>query len=389
VTATRALAVCTLVVLAGCSGALGPLGGGDGAPSPPPGVEGGQVNATVLLDAHVASLDNESFTAALPDGPAGQGNAATARVSTNGTARVEQETAFGGTANVFVADGRSYWPADEAGAKYVVSNWSARYDHSPRGQYVAPPALRRALGVADGRPAPALSRDGTVERDGRTRWRLTVSGSNQTEAAGLTNVRGEVLATSEGRVVEASYRYDRGGTPVSLTYELSAVGDTHVERPAWVDDARRHGDYRGFGGDQRRLTADVPVGFSGDSRGLVTLVGVPEHADHGDVRVRPIGVTEDPLSDAVVAWYAHVEATASHDHAFLTFEYNESRLPANGSESELEVYRYSKGVEEFVALDASIDADENEASVRVDDANGLYVVFHAPTFERLRENLRD
>jgi hypothetical protein len=198
-----------------------------------------------------------------------------------------------------------------------------------------------------------------------------------------------VLATTEGRIVEAAYRYDRGGTPVSLTYELSAVGETRVERPAWVDDARRHGDYRGFGDDQRRLTTDVPAGFSGESRGLVTLVGVSEGADHGDVRVRPIGVSDDPLSDAVVAWYAHVEAAASHDHAYLTVQYNESRIPANGSESALDVYRYSKQEEAFVALDASIDAEENEASVSVDDATGMYVVFHAPTFERLREKLRD
>lgn len=387
-TVTRALAVCVLVVLAGCTGALGPLGGDDG-PSPPPGVSGADVNASVLLDAHVASLDNESFTATLPDGPAGHGGEVTARVSANDTARVARESSLGGTANVFVADGASHWVADESGTDYVVSNWSARHDRSLRTWYAAPPALQRALGATDERVAPDLSRNGTVERDGRTLWRLDVDASNQTRAAGLSNVRGHVLATPDGRIVDAAYRYDRGGTAVSLTYELSAVGETAVERPDWADDARRHGDYRGFGSDERRLTTDVPAGFSGESRGLVTLVGVSEHADHGDVRVVPVGVSDDPLRDAVVGWYTAVEASADHDHAYLTLEYNESRLPADGSESELALYRYSPQEEDFVALDASIDTGENEASVRVDDANGMYVVFHEPTFERLRDRLDD
>ncbi|WP_232703437.1 DUF7537 family lipoprotein [Halobacterium wangiae] len=388
-TATRALAVCTLVVLAGCTGALGPFGSGDDGPSPPPGVEDDAVNATVLLDAHVASLENESFTATLPGGPAGHGGSVTARVSANDTARVARESALGGTANVYVADGRSYWATDESATEYVVSNWSARHDRSPRAQFAAPPALRQTLGVVDGRASPALSPNGTVERDGRTLWRLDVEPSNQTTAAALSDVHGRVLATPDGRIVEAAYHYDRSGTAVNLTYELSAVEETVVERPDWVDDARRHGDYRGFGSDDRRLTTDVPAGFSGESRGLVTLVGVPERANHGDVRARPVGVTEDPLGDAVVAWYASVQAAASHDHAFLTFQYNESLLPANGSESELDVYRYSKQEAAFVALDADVDTEENEASVRVDDANGLYVVFHTPTYERLRERLED
>ena len=108
--AIRALAVCALVVLAGCSGPLGSLGGGDGGPSPPPGVEGDQVNATVLLDAHVASLDNESFTATFHEGLAGQREERTARVSENGSATVERTESSDDTTNVFVANGATYWP---------------------------------------------------------------------------------------------------------------------------------------------------------------------------------------------------------------------------------------------------------------------------------------
>ena len=379
-TVTRALAVCALVVLAGCNGALGPFSGtGDGRPPLPPGVTEDGVNATRLLDAHETALDAQSFTvethATIGSGETNQH----ARVGANDTAALRSTSA----ATTVVVDGRRYERIEGPRVEHTVTDWSGEAG-SVHEAYVAPTALRSALGPR-GRVTGALVLNGTVERDSRTLWRLSVEPRGVTDGDAPS---GTVLVTPAGRIVTAERTFVAGDTRVSVSTTFSAVGNTTVTTPDWVDDARRHGDHRGFGAEERRVTARIPAGFSGDSRGLVTLVGVPERTDNGDVRVVPVGVADDPLSDAVVAWYASVDATATHDHAYLTFQYNESRLPANGSASELDVYRLTRQDEQFVALDATINTEENEASVRVDDASGLYVVFHSPTFERIRDRLQ-
>ena len=337
------------------------------------------MNATRLLDAHEAALANQSFTVEISGSVAGTETGHRVRVGANGTAIVG---AVAPSMTTVVVAGRRYQRVDGPSVSYTVTNWSDE-EASVHEAYATPDTLRAALDPGRG-VTGNLTLNGTVERDGRTLWRLTV------EPRGVTDgdaPAGTVLVTPAGRVVTAERTFVAGDTPVSVSTAFSAVGETTVETPDWVADARRHGEYEGFGSDQRRVTVRVPRGFSGESQGLVTLVGVPEHANSGDLQVGPVGTADDPLADAIVAWYAYVEPSVDHDHAYVTLQYNESRLPANASESSVALYRLVRGGQSFERLDGSVDADENEVSARVEDAAGIYVVFHAPTYERLVDEL--
>ncbi|WP_232686909.1 hypothetical protein [Halobacterium zhouii] len=380
-TGRRVLVITALVVLAGCSGPLGPFfGGNDGSPSLPPGVTEDGVNGTRLLEAHRAALANQSFTVETSGSVAGAETGQQVRVGANDTAVVGTITP---SVTIIVVDGRQYERIDgPRGVEYTVTNWS-RGGQTVHEAYAEPTALRIALDPSSG-VTGNLTLNGTVERDGRTLWRLTVEPRGVTEGDAPN---GTVLVTPAGRVVSAQRTLVTGGNRVAVSATFSAVGGTTVTTPDWVADARRHGEYEGFRDDQRRVTDPVPLGYSGDSRGLVTLVGVPGHADSSDLDVGPIATADDPLSDAIVGWYAYVETSTDHDHAYVTLGYNESRLPANASESELALYRLGQNSDTFERLDGSADADENEVSARVDDAAGIYVVFHTPTFERLRDEL--
>lgn len=338
------------------------------------------MNATRLLDAHAAALANQSFTVETSATALWAGWNRSVRVGTNDTAVVEMTRR---NATAIVVDGRRYERSEgPRGVEYMVTNWSDG-GVSARDAYATPDALRNALDP-DGSAPGSLTLNGTVERDGRTLWRLTVQPRGDPAPNASS---GTVLVTPAGRIVTVERTLTVGQTPAAVSVAFSAVGDTAVAIPDWVADARRHGEYRGFGHDQRRLTTPVPRAFTGEFRGAVTLVGVPERADYGDIRTGPVGAPDDPLADAVVGWYAYVEASTDHDYAYVTLQYNESRLSANASESSVALYRLVRGGQSFERLDGSVDADENEVSARVEDAAGMYVVFHAPTYERLVDEL--
>lgn len=89
-----------------------------------------------------------------------------------------------------------------------------------------------------------------VERNGATWYRvrarngsetLTVRGANGTVEIAATDVTATALVAPSGLVRNVTYEYDfeRGGVAGhhTRTVEYSAVGETTVERPAWVADA--------------------------------------------------------------------------------------------------------------------------------------------------------
>jgi len=263
-----ALVALVAVTLAGCS-ALSPGGAGPtpaetvtpmtvptDAPtetlSPPPGVApNGTVSPGALTRAHFAALDDRSFRWRLDyrrsverSAPVGGATASNAsvdvaerrlRVGDNGSYRLTRRMTgmVGGT--VYADDtGRYVRGARSNGSGYRVGNGEPDYRHYLRtGQ-----TLGRYLSVE----GSAVS---TVERDGRTYYRVHVTSPPRTLTDGhakqtITDYAATAYVRPDGlvRAVAVEYEYslrdDR--VAVSLRSEYRGVGETDLSRPDWVAD---------------------------------------------------------------------------------------------------------------------------------------------------------
>jgi hypothetical protein len=263
-----ALVALVAVTLAGCS-ALAPDGAGPtpsetvtpmAVPtdtptetlSPPPGVAAnGSVSPGALTRAHFAALDDRSFRWRLDyrrsvdrSAPVGGETASNLsvdvaerrlRVGDDGSYRLTRRMTgmVGGT--VYADDtGRYVRGARSNGSGYRVGNGDPDYRHYLRtGQ-----TLGRYFAV----DASAVS---TVERDGRTYYRVHVTTPPRTLADGhakqrITDYAATAYVTPEGLVravvVEYEYTLTDDRVAVSLRSAYRGVGETDLSRPDWVAD---------------------------------------------------------------------------------------------------------------------------------------------------------
>lgn len=90
----------------------------------------------------------------------------------------------------------------------------------------------------------ALTYDGTVQREGETLYRHTGDSLETGSSFGgnTTNASVTVLVTDRGviRSLDYSFETTSNDTPIRLTYtfETTGLGETTVDQPGWLDDAR-------------------------------------------------------------------------------------------------------------------------------------------------------
>jgi hypothetical protein len=263
-----ALVALVAVTLAGCS-ALTPDGAGP-APaetvtpvavptdtpaqtlSPPPGVAAnGSVSPGALTRAHFAALGDRSFRWRLDyrrsvdrSAPVGGETVSNVsvdvaerrlRVGDDGSYRLARRMTGMAGGTVYADDtGRYVRGARSNGTGYRVGSGEPSYRHSLRtGQ-----TLGRYFAV----DASAVE---TVERDGRTYYRVHVTAPPRTLADGhakqrITDYAATAYVTPEGLVraivVEYEYTLTDDRVAVSLRSAYRGVGETDLSRPDWVAD---------------------------------------------------------------------------------------------------------------------------------------------------------
>jgi len=257
----EAVAVATLVLLAGCSAV--PFGSGDGrsgppdtvtpvpvteSPSPPRTVTGerpagvsadGTVNADALSEAHVAAVGDSTYTWSIERVTTGDDPERFSRqvVVGNGTFVVTQSRDWTG-ANV------SMFVNGTGGFLRTVTGDRVRYDFyrapgGPEDYVLATASIQRFL---DGRTV-AVS---TLERGGHTYVRLHAAGDRAPKTLGpadatVSEFTVTAYVTPEGFVRSLTAEYELRGdgdrARVSLRYDYSRVGESSPAPPDWVGQA--------------------------------------------------------------------------------------------------------------------------------------------------------
>lgn len=234
-----------LVGLAGCTGGL--PGGGDDPTlddvSYPEGVTDNGTNVTALAETHSDALENRSFALAV-------------ETTVNGSATnqsVAMDVAVGldrdeGYANTTTGDRRmATYLASETRYTRIGTEEGPQYratERTPTALQFVPASfsganyLGRFLGVAD------LAPTGVRVVDGTTLVVREADGSNATAAspANLTDYDATVPVDERGVVhsVTAAAAGSNGGETARTRFSMnvSDVGETTVEEPPWLDEAR-------------------------------------------------------------------------------------------------------------------------------------------------------
>lgn len=245
--ALQLFAVCCLVALAGCSGALS---GVDGAGDPtledvsyPAGVSENGTNVSALADAHSTALENESFTFEF--------ESATNSSVVNQTYRIDaavgpdRETVRANasvrnqTTAVYLTDGRHF--------ARIGTGANATYQSGERTPRVA---SLFALSSSGGRLVEQFAGSANFtptdarEVNGTTLLVLRADGSNVTaaEQANVTEYNATVLVTERGVVhsitVEQTAVQDGREFRTNASLRFTAIGATTVAEPSWLDEVR-------------------------------------------------------------------------------------------------------------------------------------------------------
>jgi hypothetical protein len=293
---SRPLALVLLVTLAGCTGALGPLGGaGDGGDTPlPPGVTADGVNATALLDAHVESIENRSFTLQYELSTDETMSDVVARAGSNHervAIHIERDSETEG--RFFTDDVRYEFIERDGVTNYYVVNQTESSQLADVQPYVRPDELRILL--TQGK----WTTDGTTDCEAGTCWVLTASSVDESgQLADAESFDGRAVVAPAGLVTHISVTLTREGTSGTATVNVSNVGDTVVTRPDWVSAANQSGKRIGFDQSPEPERQRIEREFDGQN-GSVAILGAHEDADYGDLELRPVGIAPDnPTSRA-------------------------------------------------------------------------------------------
>ncbi|WP_232686910.1 DUF7537 family lipoprotein [Halobacterium zhouii] len=247
-TDVRSLVLVLLVALAGCNGALGPIAsdnGGDadgGNPSLPPGVTDDSVNATTLMDAHVESLDGESFTLEYNLSASSAQADVVATIGPNRERAAIHIEKSHQTEAYFFVDGVQYELDERDGeTQYRVVNRSGADGAPFADRYVRPHELRILLAAGEWKTS------GTTDCRAGTCWVLDATSVNESsQLSDASRFDGRAVVAPSGRVEKISVTIERPNDTGNVTITISDVGATTVTRPEWVDEANESGTRVGF-----------------------------------------------------------------------------------------------------------------------------------------------
>ena len=246
--ALQLLAVSCLVALAGCSGALS---GGGGASERtlddvtyPAGVSENGTNVSALANAHESYLQNRSLTLAVSstvNTSAGERSVALdAAVGADRDNVLVNGTTMGQQVSVYLTPDRQYTriAGGSGEAAYQASNRTPGANQLVPSSYSGAGYLDQFGGVANFTPTGVRTVDGTplvvLRADG--------SNATATEAANVTDYNATMLVDEHGvvRSVSVEATSERNGQQFRTNYSLaiSNVGETTVDEPAWLDEAR-------------------------------------------------------------------------------------------------------------------------------------------------------
>lgn len=245
------IAVCCLVALAGCSGALS---GETGEPTEddvtyPDGVSENGTDLSALADGHAEALNGSSFTLALDmtqNGSTGEQSIGMDTAVSADRDRVRANASMQGQrTSMYLTEDRQY-------ARVTVDN-QTMYDASDRtseGMQMVPGSYSGATYVEQfGESANANFTPTEVrEVDGTTLVELRADGSNVSvpEGAEILAYDATILVDERGVIhsLDVSVESERDGetTNVSLSMEVSDVNETTVDEPSWLDEARNASD---------------------------------------------------------------------------------------------------------------------------------------------------
>jgi len=270
------LAVAAMLVLAGCSGtggsdpeaSAGEAPGATETPADQPeatisdptelsGVSEDDVNATALFVSHARTLANESSYATSDTYRIEERGSDNESVTTKRlrSSRSQQRSLYAIDRRSAVGEGTrtdnrtTYWLVEDGSATVYnryESDGSVSYetDDDPYRNFTT---FYRQSSVYDQTTLLfnfELSYDGTVDRDGRTLFRFTADSfaEGSSFVGNATDPSATVLVDGNGIVRSAEWNVDvtRDGRSVTITYsyQVDDVGDTSVEEPDWLDDAR-------------------------------------------------------------------------------------------------------------------------------------------------------
>lgn len=275
----RTALIATLVVLAGCSGLLGPTGSATGPVAETAGTESATTGSTTgsnggwgtttgaderaalapglsedgvtdpwdLAEAHANVLRNASYTVSSAEtnwyangSLAGQ-TASTTRFGSNGSAAFSNRVNPG--SGMASPDGvRRYdaWSNDSAAfSRSELANGSVEYTRLPELPILGDPTGRDSLyGIYASYEFDVVDR---FDRNGTTYYRLVSTGVTDANAGRFSNASVAVLLDETGLVreyhVTGEQSVGSGTYHVDRTVRYTHVGDTTVERPGWIDAA--------------------------------------------------------------------------------------------------------------------------------------------------------
>lgn len=255
-----ALALVALLVLAGCGGATDTAPPVTPAPVPEPTADapsvrapglaaGGVANASRLVDAHASALAATSYTVERID----------SRRYLDGSPRAHHESTvrIGADAYRYVLDQRDYtdgeptvrrterWFDADRGFERTAVGDDVRYRRLDDPAGALPQAtnrrgLARLFALLDVRVADRFERGGT------TRYRLALAPDAAREIPPLRNISFVAVVDERGMVrsYDLTYLVSRENRTIRVTVavEFSAIGQTSVATPDWVERAAARTD---------------------------------------------------------------------------------------------------------------------------------------------------
>ncbi|PSP56753.1 hypothetical protein BRC82_01370 [Halobacteriales archaeon QS_1_67_19] len=249
-TALLMVAVGCLVALAGCSGAISDVGDTttDDATTDdveyPAGVSENDTNVSALTAAHDRQLENRSFTLEVNSTV----NASTGNQTITMTAAVgpdrDQVLVNGSARNQQVS---AYMTDEKRYTRLTVGDREPQYRVTERtpdqmqlfsGSFAGTTYLDRFAAEANFTPTDVRTVDGTtlivLEADG--------SNATDTERANVTDYEATLLVDEDGVVhsatVDVSAARDGQQIRTRFSMNVSAIGETTVEEPDWLDEAK-------------------------------------------------------------------------------------------------------------------------------------------------------
>jgi hypothetical protein len=240
------LAVGCLVALAGCSGALSGATGDDATledVSYPDGVSENGTNVSALAAGHTAALENSSFTLSIESTQNTSMGNQSVRMAAAMTADRDRLHANITSASRDI----SVYATEEKQFRRVVADGESSYrvtERTPEAMQFVPPSYSGARYVEQFGSMANFTPTEVREVDGTTLVALEANESD-VDVSGDVNVTdydATILVDERGAIhrisVEAETTQNDQSARIAFSMEISDVGETSVEEPNWLDEAR-------------------------------------------------------------------------------------------------------------------------------------------------------